>query len=62
MKQETVKLASGKTAFRWSNYEKPALNYWYQLRECMDYWKIQKRLLLQGNEHNILSNPGILQW
>ena len=41
MKAETVKLASGKTAFRWSNHEKPCLNHWYQLRECQDYWKIQ---------------------
>ena len=42
MKQDTVKLASGKTAYRWTNSEKPSLNHWYQLRECMDYWKIQK--------------------
>lgn len=38
----TVKLASGKTATRWTRLEKPALNHWYQLRLQMDYWKIQK--------------------
>ena len=51
MKDVTVQLASGKTAFRWSNREKPSLNHWYQLRECMDYWKIQKDFYC--NETNI---------
>ena len=42
MKPEIVPLASGKMAFRWSNREKPSVNHWYQLRENLDYWKIQK--------------------
>lgn len=42
MKDVMVKLASGKTAFRWSNREKPSLNHWYQLLRTQDYWKIQK--------------------
>ena len=42
MKPEIVKLASGKMAFRWTDRERPSVNHWYQLRECLDYWKIQK--------------------
>lgn len=38
----TIRLASGKTAIRWTRREKPEVNHWYQLRLAMDYWKIQK--------------------
>ena len=38
----TIRLASGKTATRWTRKEKPEVNHWYQLRLQMDYWKIQK--------------------
>ena len=37
-----IRLASGKTATRWTRLEKPEVNHWYQLRLAMDYWKIQK--------------------
>lgn len=38
----TIRLASGKTATRWTRREKPEVNHWYQLRLSVDYWKIQK--------------------
>lgn len=38
----TIRLASGKTATRWTRREKPEVNHWYQLRLQMDYWKIVK--------------------
>ena len=47
----TVRLASGKTAVRWTRKEKPELNHWYQLRFEMDYWRIQKDFYCQ--EKNI---------
>ena len=37
-----IRLASGKTATRWTRNEKPEVNHWYQLRLSVDYWKIQK--------------------
>ena len=38
----TIRLASGKTATRWTRREKPEVNHWYQQRLQMDYWKIVK--------------------
>ena len=37
-----IRLASGKTATRWTRNKKPEVNHWYQLRLSVDYWKIQK--------------------
>ena len=41
-RSEWIRLASGKSAAKWTRKEKPELNHWYQLHLEMDYWKIQK--------------------
>ena len=39
----TVQLSNGKTAFCWSDGERPCINHWYLLKEPgLDYWKIMK--------------------
>lgn len=38
-----VQLSNGKTAFCWSDRERPCTNHWYLMKEPgNDYWKIMK--------------------